>query len=87
MIDDTNPEINTNRLLKAADVAERLSISKALAYQLMATGEIPTVRIRNKLVRVYEPDLEVFILNLRTTNRYVFPFNATIDKRTLTTER
>ena len=48
---------NINPLLKAGDIAIRLNISRSLAYQLMESGEIPTVRIR-KLVRVYEPDLE-----------------------------
>ena len=56
-----------NHLLKAVDVAKRLNISRSLAYQLMQSGEIPTVRIR-KLVRVYEPDLENYILKSRITS-------------------
>jgi excisionase family DNA binding protein len=86
MANETNHENSTNHLLKATDVASRLNISKALAYQLMATGELPTVRIRNKLVRVCEADLEQFIINSRSHYGYVFPFDATMDKRTLTTE-
>jgi hypothetical protein len=86
-MDQTNPSNNPPVLLKASDIARRLNISKALAYQLMATGEIPTVHIRNKIVRVYEPDLELYILNSRTTYGCGFPFDARIDNRTLTTER
>ena len=55
---------NTNSLLKAVDVAKRLNISRSLAYQLMESGEIPTIRIR-KLVRVYETDLEQYIKKSR----------------------
>jgi excisionase family DNA binding protein len=51
-----NPPI----LLKAMDVAKRLNISRSTAYQLMQTGEIPTIKIR-KLVRVSQADLEQYI--------------------------
>ncbi len=49
-----------DRLLKSKEVAERLSISKAFAYRLMKTGEIPVVRI-GKSVRVLPEKLEEFI--------------------------
>jgi excisionase family DNA binding protein len=52
----SNPAI----LLKAIDVAKRLNISRSTAYQLMQTGEIPTIKIR-KLVRVSAADLEQYI--------------------------
>ncbi len=64
-MDDTSGPFSTNNLLTAIEVARRLKISRALAYQLMLTGEIPTVRIRNKIVRVYEPDLQEYILRCR----------------------
>jgi excisionase family DNA binding protein len=67
MVINSNEPESIKVLLTAADVARRLKISRALAYQLMQTGEIHTVRIRNKLVRVYEPDLEDYILKCRTT--------------------
>lgn len=47
-------------LLKGNDVARLLNISRALAYQLMRQGEIPTVRIGNA-VRVRKEDLLAFI--------------------------
>jgi excisionase family DNA binding protein len=64
MVDKDISESHGSPLLRAVEVAKRLNISRSLAYQLMQSGEIPTVRIR-KLVRVYEPDLEQYILNSR----------------------
>ena len=52
-------------LLKADDVAERLNISRSLAYRLMQHGEINTIKI-NSLVRVSEVDLNRFIQKNRT---------------------
>ena len=48
------------KLLKPAEVADILQVSRAKAYQLMQQGEIPTVRI-GKLVRVRRADLERYI--------------------------
>ncbi len=48
------------RLLKPAEVAEILQVSKAMAYALMQRGEIPTVRI-GKVVRVRRVDLQKYI--------------------------
>jgi len=55
---EQNNKVQT--LLKATDVAERLGISRSLAYRLMQTNEIPTVKI-NSLVRVRPEDLETYI--------------------------
>jgi excisionase family DNA binding protein len=57
---------NPPTLLKAMDVAKRLNISRSTAYQLMQTGEIPTIKIR-KLVRVSAADLEQYISASRST--------------------
>lgn len=48
------------RLLRASDVAKILNISRPLAYRLMQTGKISTVRI-NRSVRVRLEDLERYI--------------------------
>ncbi len=48
------------QLLKAADVAEILNISKSFAYQLMKGYELPSVHIGNAR-RVRSCDLETFI--------------------------
>jgi excisionase family DNA binding protein len=82
----TNLRSNPPVLLKASDVAGRLNISKALAYQLMSSGEIPTVRIRGKIVRVTEEDLQGYINSCRAI-RCVSLFNAKMGTSTLTTER
>jgi excisionase family DNA binding protein len=47
-------------LLKPQDIAQRLNISRAMAYKLLNTGELPTVRI-GRIVRVREADLEAYI--------------------------
>lgn len=48
------------RLLRANDVAKILNISRPLAYRLMQTGKLPTIRI-NSSVRVRLEDLEGYI--------------------------
>ena len=45
MNEHTHQVLHSERLLKAIEVAEVLSISRALAYRLMQTREIPTVCI------------------------------------------
>ena len=47
-------------LLTASQVALHLNISKSQAYNLMNSGEIPTVRIRGSL-RVRPEDLDWFV--------------------------
>ncbi len=55
-------------LLKAADVAVILNISKSMAYRLMQTREIPTVCIGNAK-RVRPVDLHNYIsTNLTAAN-------------------
>ena len=48
------------KLLKVEEVAQILGISKSFAYQLMRTGQIPTVHI-GRSRRVKRRDLERFI--------------------------
>ena len=48
------------RLLKPAEVADILQVSRAMAYKLLHQGEIPSVRI-GKSVRVRRADLERYI--------------------------
>ena len=57
---ETMTSANIEKLLKAVDVAEILNISRALSYQLLQNGDIPTVRI-NRAVRVRPIDLEGYI--------------------------
>jgi len=50
-----------DRLLTAGDIASRLNISKAKAYQLLQRGEIPCIRM-DRTTRVRPVDLEAYIL-------------------------
>jgi len=50
----------TERLLRASEVASILNVSRSLAYRLMKQGDIPSIRI-NRVVRVRPSDLKVFI--------------------------
>ena len=59
------------RLLKPADVAEILQVSKAHAYVLMKRGEIPSVRI-GKIVRVRLEDLERYLNEKAVQNKNQF---------------
>jgi len=54
------------KLLKAEEVAEILNVSRAFVYQLMQTGELPSVHLRRS-VRVRPADLEEVI----RSNTYV----------------
>jgi len=51
--------MNAN-FITAVDVASKLKISKALAYRLITTGEIASIRF-GRTVRVREEDLNAFI--------------------------
>jgi excisionase family DNA binding protein len=63
----TTPDLVTpTQLLRADQVADRLNISRALAYHLMKTGEIPTIRFKGS-VRVTEADLKIFIESHKTS--------------------
>lgn len=63
--------LRMNTLLKAKDVAEILQISRAMAYNLMLRGEIPTVRI-GKCRRVRPEDLIKYIeSNTFMMNQYL----------------
>jgi len=56
-----------DRLLKAEEVADVLSISRSKAYMMMRRKEIPTITI-GKNVRVSKEDLEYFISKNRSYN-------------------
>lgn len=49
------------KLLKAAEVAEILGVSRTQAYRLMQMGEIPSVRFGQRTVRVRPEDLKRYI--------------------------
>lgn len=49
------------KLLKAEDIAELLSISRTAAYRLLRDGALPSVRFGGGTVRVRPADLAAFI--------------------------
>ena len=59
------------RLLKGAEVAKIIQVSKAHAFALMKRGEIPTIRI-GKIVRVKLEDLERYINEKAVQNENQF---------------
>jgi excisionase family DNA binding protein len=64
--------MNTPKLLKPADVAEILAISKPFAYFLCRTGQLKSVRM-GAAVRVRPEDLDAFIIaNLAKPPSYSF---------------
>jgi len=48
------------RLLRLHEVADRLSVSKSMAWKLAAYGQLRSVRI-GRAVRVREADLDAYI--------------------------
>jgi excisionase family DNA binding protein len=55
-----NNNIRGEDLLTPGEVADILKASKATAYALLSSGEVPTVRI-GSLVRVRRGDLERYL--------------------------
>jgi excisionase family DNA binding protein len=51
---------NPPPLLKVADAAERLNISRSMAYRLVSDGTLPTIRYR-RMLRVDPAALEEWI--------------------------
>ena len=54
-------EVSERLLLKADEVARRLSLGRATVYLMMASGELPTLR-RGRAVRVPARALEEWVL-------------------------
>jgi excisionase family DNA binding protein len=50
----------SGRLLRIDDIADRLAISRSMAWKLVAIGELPAVRI-GRAVRVRPGDLEAYV--------------------------
>jgi excisionase family DNA binding protein len=48
------------RLLRIEDVADRLAVSRSMAWKLVATGELRSIRI-GRAVRVRPADLEAYL--------------------------
>jgi excisionase family DNA binding protein len=53
-------ELIERRLLRIEDVADRLTVSRSMAWKLVAGGELRSVRI-GRAVRVRPADLEAYL--------------------------
>ncbi len=60
-------QINSERLLKASEVAKVLQVSSTQVYRLLAT-ELPCVRFGGGTVRVRPEDLQQYIADHLATN-------------------
>ncbi len=49
-----------NHFLKAIEIAEMLNVSKAHIYNLIASGDLPSVQV-GQSKRVRREDLEIFV--------------------------
>lgn len=56
--------LGANRLmLSVAEAAEEIGVSRAYAYQLVASGQLPSVTL-GRLRRIRRTDLEFWVANL-----------------------
>jgi excisionase family DNA binding protein len=58
-------ETKTREWLTVPDVALELQIPRSRAYDLIAQGELPAVRIGERSIRVNRAELERFLLETR----------------------
>lgn len=57
----TPPPASDRLLLRIPEAAEVLGISRSTMYKLIAAGDVPTVRIGERAVRVSRAALEAFV--------------------------
>jgi excisionase family DNA binding protein len=57
---DTVEPVHTTRLLRIEDVADRLAVSRSMAWKLVAQGDIRSIRI-GRAVRIRPADLDAFV--------------------------
>ena len=48
--------------LKVPEVAELLGVPRSRAYELVANGTIPAVRISERTIRIHRTELERYLL-------------------------
>ena len=66
-------------MLTVKEIAERLSISRSLAYRMIRSGEIPSYKIAN-CRRVSEDDLTAFIARAKHETEKANPLPTTTKK-------
>lgn len=63
----------TVKLLKPVEVAARLGVSRRQAYYLIEKGELPSVIVGEKCIRVDEAELNEYIDNNRREDYAFIP--------------
>ena len=58
-------EKKSREWLKVPEVAEELNIPRSRAYELVASGGLPAVRVGERSLRVNRRELEMFLLENR----------------------
>jgi excisionase family DNA binding protein len=58
-------ETKTHEWLTVPEVAEELRIPRSRAYELVASGDLPAVRIGERSIRINRGVLETFLLETR----------------------
>jgi len=58
----------TERLLRLQDVADRLSVSRSMAWKLVSLGQLRSLRI-GRSVRVRPQDLDAYVATVSRTRR------------------
>ncbi|MGH2966287.1 MAG: helix-turn-helix transcriptional regulator [Solirubrobacterales bacterium] len=53
-------DVAEQRLLRIEDIAERLAVSRSMAWKLIAQGQLRSIRI-GRSVRVRPSDLEAYV--------------------------
>lgn len=59
-------------LLKPAEVARILNVSRSMVYQLIRSGDIPVIKVRSVL-RIRPADLQSYIKNIPRENDFQLP--------------
>ena len=64
-MDTQTPSTAERTWLTVPEVAQELHIPRTRAYELIARGELPAVRIGERSIRVNRQELELFLLGSR----------------------
>jgi excisionase family DNA binding protein len=64
-MDTKTPDISEKGWLTVPELAQELQIPRTRAYELIARGELPAVRIGERSIRVNRQELERFLLEYR----------------------
>jgi excisionase family DNA binding protein len=64
-MDATTPSTDERVWLTVPEAADELRIPRTRCYELIQQGSLPAVRIGERSIRVFRPELERFLLETR----------------------